>query len=140
MESGASYITIHPENNPSVRQTLRSISDFGVKAGIALNPETPVDILHDLLFDVEMILIMTVHPGFSGQDFMESTVSKFSQAAQLIRKRKKAIRLEVDGGINSTTANTVKKAGANTFVSASAIFKHPGGIYEGVSELRRSLK
>ncbi|HPS41479.1 MAG TPA: ribulose-phosphate 3-epimerase [Anaerolineaceae bacterium] len=138
--AGADTITIHPENNPNVIRDLQMISSLGVKAGIALNPATPADVLIPLLPYANMVLVMTVHPGYSGQSFMPEVVSKIGQVAEIIHQQNSPIRLEVDGGIGPRTISLVKDAGADTFVSASAIFKSGYSIRESVRQLRSQLK
>lgn len=138
--AGADTITIHPENNPNVIRDLQMISNLGVKAGIALNPATPADVLIPLLPYANMVLVMTVHPGYSGQSFMPEVVSKIVQVAEMIRQQYSPIRLEVDGGIGPRTISLVKDAGADTFVSASAIFKSGYSIRDSVRQLRLRLK
>ena len=138
--AGADTITIHPENNPNVIRNLQMISNLGVKAGIALNPATPADVLIPLLPYANMVLVMTVHPGYSGQSFMPEVVSKIVQVAEMIRQQYSPIRLEVDGGIGPRTISLVKDAGADTFVSASAIFKSVYSIRDSVRQLRLRLK
>lgn len=139
LESGANTITIHPENNPNVHRTIQMIRSLGAKPGIALNPGTPVEVIEPLLPFVDLILVMTVNPGFSGQVFIPEMLSKVSRISQLIAEVKHPIRLEVDGGVNSTNIRDLRAAGADTFVSASSIFNHPDGIAAGVAELRTSI-
>ena len=139
VKAGATYLTIHPENNPSVHRTLQYIKNLGCKPGIALNPGTPATIIEPLLPLVEMVLVMTVNPGYSGQAFIPEMVDKIDQIAGLISKEHKPIRLEVDGGITPSTILSTKASGANTFVSATAIFKAPKGIAAGVTSLRQAL-
>lgn len=134
--AGASNLTIHPENNPTVANTLKTIKDLGCKPGIAINPATSVEVINPLLPLVDMVLVMTVNPGYSGQEFMPSVIQKISQISTIIHEINPEIRLEVDGGINTKTMKSVLSAGANTFVSASAIFGDPDGISAGVSKLR----
>lgn len=137
--AGAHYLTIHPENNPNVHRTLELIRSLGCKAGLALNPGTSHHILEPLLPFVDMILVMTVNPGFSGQAFIPEMMDKVLAVARMIQENKADIRLEVDGGINADTIAGLSHSGADTFVSASAIFGHPEGILMGVSALRSAL-
>jgi len=138
-EAGAHSITIHPENNPNIHRTLGLIRDLGCKCGVALNPGTSSDVLEPLMPFLDMVLIMMVNPGFSGQSFIPEMVSKVARAAELIRQEDHPIRLEVDGGINPAVIDTLLGAGADTFVSASSIFGHPDGIIKGVNALREVL-
>ncbi len=139
VKAGSSILTIHPENNPTVVDTLKKIRDFGCTPGVAINPATPVLIVEPLLPLVDQVLVMTVNPGYSGQKFMPSVIQKIADVSSLIQKVNPAIRLEVDGGINPQTITSVLNAGADTFVSASAIFNDPVGIAVGVSKLRERL-
>lgn len=138
-ESGASIITIHPENNPNVHRTLQQIRDLGVQPGIALNPGTPPELVVPLLPFVDIVLVMTVNPGYSGQAFIPEMLAKVSRMSELIRQAELPIRLEVDGGVNAANILQLRKAGADAFVSASSIFNHPGGIAAGVAALREAL-
>ena len=138
--AGADTITIHPENNADILRDLQMISSLEVRAGVALNPGTPVDILEPLLPYTNMVLVMTVHPGYSGQAFMPEIVTKISRVAEMIQHQDALIRLEVDGGISAATISSVQAAGADTFVSASAIFKTGHSIRSSVQCLRSFLK
>lgn len=139
-KAGANTITIHPENNPDVHRTLGLIRDVGCVPGIALNPGTSADLIVPLLPFIDMLLIMTVNPGFSGQSFIPQMLTKVARVAELILREERPIRLEVDGGINAENIASLASAGADTFVSASAVFTHPKGILGGVSALRNALK
>lgn len=139
IKAGASNITIHPENNPHILDTLAKIKAAGCRAGIAINPSTPVDVLEPLISFADLILVMTVNPGYSGQKFMPELIEKIAAISNLAQKCSTPPIIEVDGGINTDTISLVKEAGANAFVSASAIFHHPAGIAAGVEELRVSL-
>lgn len=139
IQAGASNITIHPENNPNIIETLAKIKAAGCRAGIAINPSTPVEVIKPLMDLADLILVMTVNPGYSGQKFMPEVVEKIGKISELSKQCKIPPIIEVDGGINTDTIALVKDAGANAFVSASAIFHHPAGISAGVEELRVSL-
>ncbi|MRS04465.1 ribulose-phosphate 3-epimerase, partial [bacterium] len=139
IQAGASNITIHPENNPNIIQTLKKIKTAGRRSGIAINPSTPVEVIEPLIHLADLILVMTVNPGFSGQNFMPEVVEKIAQVSKLAKQCKTPPIIEVDGGINPDTLSLVKDAGANAFVSASAIFHHPAGINAGVEKLRARL-
>jgi ribulose-phosphate 3-epimerase len=118
-QAGADIITVHAEAGPHLHRTLQAIRAEGKKAGVALNPATPVSALQHLLDDVDLILIMSVNPGFGGQSFIPETLIKLRQANALIGAR--PIDLEVDGGISAENARAVADAGANVFVAGSAI-------------------
>ncbi len=138
-DAGADYLTIHLENNPNIHRTLELIRNLGCKAGIAVNPGTSHVLLEPLIPFVDMILVMTVNPGFSGQSFIPEMINKVAVTSHLIQEHKGMIRLEVDGGINCDTITGLAQAGADTFVSASAIFGHPEGIFAGVKVLKSAI-
>lgn len=121
-DAGASYITFHPEASNHVDRSLKLIQSKGIKSGLVLNPATPIDWLEYELDNIDMILIMSVNPGFAGQSFIESVLPKITKVKNLIKKSGKNIRLEVDGGINLNNIKQIKDAGADTFVMGSAIF------------------
>ncbi len=122
VDAGADILTIHEEINENVEECLRIIKKYGVKAGLSIKPNTPASKLEKYFEILDLILIMTVEPGFGGQSFLHSQLSKISQVREMIGKR--AIDLEVDGGINSTTSKLTIKAGANILVAGSSIFKN----------------
>jgi ribulose-phosphate 3-epimerase len=126
-EAGADIITVHPEAGPHVHRTLQLIRSLGKKAGVVLNPGTPVDALDNLMDLADLILIMSVNPGFGGQSFIESQLKKLEAAAEKIAKSGRDILLEVDGGITPETAKRAIAAGANVLVAGTAVFK--GGDY-----------
>ncbi|MBI4357191.1 MAG: ribulose-phosphate 3-epimerase, partial [Gammaproteobacteria bacterium] len=122
-KAGATTLTFHPEASPNNRKTIQLIRDSGCFVGVALNPETPVSILEPLLDHMDMVLVMSVHPGFAGQKFIPSTLAKIKAVKQLIMQDHPAIRLEVDGGITLQNISELARAGADTFVAGTAIFK-----------------
>ena len=128
-EAGADGITVHPEAGPHIHRTLQFIRSLGKKPGIALNPGTPVDAIDPVLDLVDLVLIMTVNPGFGGQSFIASQLKKIEAAAERIAKTGRDIALEVDGGITPQTAKQVISAGANVLVAGSAVFKGGAGRY-----------
>ena len=138
-KAGASSISVHHEACPQIRKTLKSIRDLGLKPSIALNPETAVEEIKDLLPLVDIVLLMTVHPGFAGQKFIESSVEKVRRMRSLIDAAGLSTHVEVDGGINPESAPACADAGADYFVAASAIFQHPQGITAGIRTLETSL-
>lgn len=139
IKAGATNITIHPEKNPLILDTLAKIKAAGCTAGIAINPATPVELIEPILSYADLILVMTVNPGYSGQRFMPETVNKIARIAALAQNCPTPPIIEVDGGINADTISLVRDAGASAFVSASAIFHYPSGIESGVKELRNKL-
>ena len=120
--AGASYITFHPEASRHVHRTLSLIRDQGCKAGLVFNPATPLTWLEHVIEDLDMVLIMSVNPGFGGQKFIESALDKLRQARQMIDQSGWDIRLEIDGGVKVENIGEIAAAGADTFVAGSAIF------------------
>ena len=121
-KAGADYITFHPEASDHIDRTVGLIKEYDCKAGIVLNPATPLSYLEHCLNKLDMVLLMSVNPGFPGQKFIEGTYNKISLVRELIDKSGKDIRLEVDGGINLENIAKVASAGADTFVAGSSIF------------------
>jgi ribulose-phosphate 3-epimerase len=128
-EAGADGITVHPEAGPHVHRTLQYIRSLGKKPGIALNPGTPVDAIDPVLDLVDLVLIMTVNPGFGGQSFIASQLGKIEAVASRIARTGRDIALEVDGGITPETAKQVISAGADVLVAGTAVFKGGAGSY-----------
>ena len=122
-DAGANGITVHPEAGPHIHRSLQLIRSLGKRPGIALNPGTPVDHIESVLDLVDLVLIMTVNPGFGGQTFITSQLKKIEAAAELIAKSGRDIALEVDGGITPQTARRVISAGANVLVAGTSVFK-----------------
>lgn len=120
--AGASYITFHPEASTHVYRTLSLIRDEGCKAGLVFNPATPLSWLEHVLEAIDMVLIMSVNPGFGGQDFIASSLDKLRDARRLIEQSGRDIRLEIDGGVKIDNIGEIAAAGADTFVAGSAIF------------------
>lgn len=134
--AGADIITIHPEAGPHFHRTLQMIKSLGKKAGIALNPATPVSMLEHVTDLVDMVLIMTVNPGFGGQSFIP-LLEKIEQTRAMIIKTGRDIDLQVDGGITADTAKDVVKAGANVLVAGTSVFKDgPQGYASNIAALR----
>jgi ribulose-phosphate 3-epimerase len=121
-EAGATYITFHPEATGHIDRSLSIVREHGCKSGLVFNPATPLDYLQYVIDKVDMILIMSVNPGFGGQEFIPTALAKLRDARRLIDACGRAIRLEVDGGIKVDNLRAVAEAGADTFVSGSAIF------------------
>ena len=124
-DAGASYITFHPEASQPVDRSLQLVRDLGCKAGLVLNPATGLDSLDWVLDRLDMLLLMSVNPGFGGQKFIPSTLDKLKQARKMIDESGLDIRLEVDGGVGVANIREVAEAGADTFVAGSAIFSQP---------------
>ena len=121
-KAGASYITFHPEASRHVHRTLGLIRESGAKAGLVFNPATPLDVLSHVIEDIDMVLIMSVNPGFGGQRFIESSLDKLRAARNVIDESGREIRLEIDGGVKVDNIGRIAAAGADTFVAGSAIF------------------
>ena len=133
-EAGADLITVHVEACKDIKATLRAISDLGLKCGLSINPETPVDCLKNYLSEVDMILLMTVHPGFGGQAYIDSVTDKIKEVRAMVDDSGYDIDIEVDGGIYSHNIRTVIEAGANVIVCGSAVFN--GNITENINTLK----
>jgi ribulose-phosphate 3-epimerase len=120
--SGADMITIHQESTVHLHSTLKLISSLGKKAGIALNPATSISTLENIYDDIDVVLIMTVEPGFGGQKFIPSMLNKITMLKEEIIKRGKTIQIEIDGGVNAENAKMISKAGADIMVAGSSVF------------------
>ena len=136
IEAGASYITFHPEASEHVDRSLQLIRAGGCKAGLVFNPATPLEVLKHVLDKVDMILLMSVNPGFGGQKFIPGTLDKLREARALIEASGREIRLEIDGGVNVQNIREIAAAGADTFVAGSAIFGQPD--YKSVIDAMRA--
>ncbi len=122
-EAGADILTFHPEAGPHAHRTIQSIRANGVKAGISLNPATPAAVIEPVIDDIDLVLVMTVNPGFGGQAFIESQLRKIETIRAMIDRTGRDIMLEVDGGVNAATARACVDAGANVLVAGSAVFR-----------------
>ena len=123
--AGADTLTIHQETAPHLNRQLNAIRELGCKAGVALNPGTPVELLHDVVPLLDLLLVMSVNPGFGGQKFIDHSLDKISRARLLLQSNGSTAALEVDGGISRDTINRCWHAGADTFVAGNAIFSAP---------------
>jgi len=121
-KSGADLITIHAEVCKDIKSSIKKIKELGCKAGVSINPETPLDKIEKIIGEVDLVLIMSVHPGFGGQSFIKDVLPKIKKTRDIIDKLNKKIYLEVDGGINKETAKIVKDAGADVLVAGNFIF------------------
>lgn len=137
--AGADSLTIHYEAATHLHHTISRIHALGMKVGVALNPGTPVNVLDEVVNQIDMILVMTVNPGFAGQKFIPGSPDKIKRARSYLDDRGAQAHLQVDGGINVDTARMAADAGANVFVAASAIFQHPAGIAAGIEALREAI-
>jgi ribulose-phosphate 3-epimerase len=122
VKAGADIITVHVEACPHLHRTIQLIKSLGVKAGVVLNPATPVSTIEHVLEDIDMVLLMTVNPGFGGQKFISSVLPKIKQVATMVRERDLQVEIEVDGGVNEETARLCVEAGANVLVAGSAVY------------------
>lgn len=120
--AGADYLTVHVEACKHLHRTIHYIKSFGVKAGVVLNPATPVQTIEHVIDDIDMVLLMTVNPGFGGQKFIEGVLPKIRQVKELVDKKGLSVEIEVDGGVNEETARKCVEAGANVLVAGSAIY------------------
>jgi len=127
--AGADIITVHPEAGPHVHRTVQAIKGLGKQAGISLNPATPAKMLDYLIDDIDLVLVMSVNPGFGGQSFIHSQLRKIEAVRKMIDKTGRDIRLEVDGGVNAETAKLCIDAGADVLVAGSATFKGGPDMY-----------
>ena len=137
-KAGATYISFHPEASDHVDRSLQLVKKYGCKTGLVLNPTTSLNLLENCWDKLDMVLLMSVNPGFAGQSFIPSVLDKISSVRRSIDDKKLNIRLEVDGGIKLDNIAEVSKAGADTFVSGSAIFREKN-YQEVISKMRQSL-
>ena len=138
-DAGADIITVHIEACPDIHRVIQMIKESGVKAGVSINPETPVDMLIEILPSLDLVLVMTVNPGFGGQAFIEETLDKVVRLRLELDQRELKAELEADGGIKSENAARVAKAGASILVAGSAVFGSGGTIKEAMDRLRASF-
>lgn len=123
MSAGATVLTLHPDSTRHLHRQLGRVKELGGKAGVALNPADPASLVENVLDVADLILVMTVNPGFGGQDFIEAQTTKIAEVAELIAASGRDIALEVDGGLNARTAEKARRAGANVLVAGTFIFK-----------------
>jgi ribulose-phosphate 3-epimerase len=138
-DAGADSILIHWEGNLNLHRTVHGIKSLGKRAGVAINPATPGDMLEEILPDVDQALVMTVDPGFGHQQFLGTTLAKIRIVRQMIERLNPRCDLEVDGGIDHETARLALQAGANVLVAGTAIFGDPQGVTAGMNGLRASI-
>ncbi len=138
-KAGASYITFHPEASLHIDRSLQLVKESGCKAGLVFNPATPLTVLQHVLDKVDMILLMSVNPGFGGQQFIPSVMQKIRDARKLIDQSGREIRLEVDGGVKVDNIGEIAKAGADTFVAGSAIF-NTKPYAETIQKMRQEIE
>lgn len=136
--AGADTFIVHYEGNNNLHRTLQKIRSLKKKVGVAINPATPACVLQEILSEVDLVLVMTVNPGFGNQHFLPLTLPKITQIAQMISERQISCEIEVDGGINSISAPLALEAGATVFVAGTSVFKSPKGIAEAMQTLLNS--
>ena len=139
-QAGADILIVQQENSIHLDRTLQAIKDLKKKAGVALNPATPAGVLEEIIEKLDLILVMTVNPGFGGQKFMEYPLKKIGHLRKILDRRNPQCDLEVDGGIEPQNAARVVEAGAGVLVAGTAVFGHPGGPEAGVRSLLQTLK
>ena len=138
-KSGADIITIHVEACPHLHRTIQSIKELQVKAGVSLNPATPLSSIEEIMHYVDLILIMSVNPGFGGQSFIPATLPKIANVRKMLDDKKLNAELEVDGGITVDNTLSIVKAGANVLVAGNSIFKAKEGISQALQKIRNAI-
>lgn len=138
-KDGADIITVHIEACPHIHRVIQAIKELGVKAGVSLNPGTAIDIIEEILPLIDLVLVMTVNPGFGGQTFIEGMLDKISRLRTELDRKGLVADLEVDGGINAEIAPRVVKAGARVLVAGAAVFSSGQTVNEALSKIRASL-
>jgi ribulose-phosphate 3-epimerase len=136
VEAGCGLITVHAEACSHLHRTLGAVTELGAQAGVALNPATPPSAIRHVLDLVDLVLVMTVNPGFGGQRYLASMEPKIAAVAAMVASTDRMIEVEVDGGIGPDTVGAAARAGATTFVSGSAVYRHAGGKRAAITELR----
>ncbi|MGD2045798.1 MAG: ribulose-phosphate 3-epimerase [Gemmatimonadota bacterium] len=138
-EAGADSITVHQETCPDLPGIVKKIHALGVRAGVVVNPDTPVESIRSVAADIDLLLIMSVHPGFGGQKYIEGSTEKIGRARSLLDEVGSSAELEVDGGVDASNAAEIASAGATVLVAGSAVYAHSGGPAEGVRAIRKAL-
>lgn len=136
---GANYITVHAESSPTLHRAVEAIKEQGVKAGVALCPSTPLSAVEYILEEIDLLLVMTVDPGYSAQPFITGMLKKVREAREMIQGRKRPVLLEVDGGVNLQTVKPLVEAGADLLVAGSAIFGKGGAASERIKAMRKEI-
>ncbi len=138
-DAGADIITVHVEACPHIHRVVQTVKEAGIKAGVALNPGTPIDTISEILASLDLVLVMTVNPGFGGQAFITDMLNKIARLRAELDKRGLATELEVDGGINAEIAPRVVQAGARVLVAGAAVFNSKQTVKEALKKIRASL-
>jgi ribulose-phosphate 3-epimerase len=140
VKAGADIVTVHVETCPHLHRTLQSIKELGVRVGVTLNPSTHLDAIDEVLPLVDLVLVMSVNPGFGGQKFIEGSVDKVSRLRRRLDELRLSTELEVDGGVTADNATRVVGAGANVLVAGAAVFNENESVSQAIARLRESLK
>ncbi|MCH7787315.1 MAG: ribulose-phosphate 3-epimerase [Chloroflexi bacterium] len=139
VEAGADIITVHAEACAHLHRVVHQIKESGAKAGVAINPATPLSAVEEVLPDLDQVLVMTVNPGFGGQAFIGSVVDKIKRMRAMLDERGLTVDLEVDGGISTKTARTAAEAGARVLVAGSAVYNNQTSVADAIANLRKSI-
>jgi ribulose-phosphate 3-epimerase len=137
--AGADLLIVHQEASPQLHRTVEQVKRLGKRVGVAINPATPLAAVQEILDEVDLLLVMTVDPGFGGQPFIRSTLAKIERLRAMLTARNLTCDIEVDGGVNAETAPVAVRAGANVLVAGSAVYGHPSGPAAGIAALRAAL-
>src|SRR5208337_4956893 len=140
VEAGSDSFIVHWEGNNNLHRTIHRVKDLGKRVGLAINPATPAAVLEEVLPDLDLVLVMTVNPGFGHQHFIHSTLAKIQRVRRIIQQVRPECELELDGGIDATTASLGVKAGANVLVAGTSIFGASEGVAAGMNHLRAATK
>lgn len=138
--AGADVLTVHYEACPHLHRTLGRIRELGVRAGVAVNPGTPVDFVRDCLAEIDLLLVMSVNPGFGGQSFIEASTKKVAEARKLLDGAGSGAEIEVDGGVGAGNAGALVDAGASVLVAGSSVYGHAAGPKGGITALRDAIE
>ncbi len=139
-QAGASILTVHPEASPHVHRLVQMIKGLGLRSGVALNPASPLALIEEVLAEVDLVLLMTVNPGWGGQQFLHSVLPKIRRLRRMLDERGLVAELEVDGGISAETAPLVVEAGARVLVAGSAVFQHADGVAAAMARIQESVR
>jgi ribulose-phosphate 3-epimerase len=139
-QAGASILTVHPEASPHLHRLVQMIKGLGLRSGVALNPASPIALIEEVLAEVDLVLLMTVNPGWGGQPFLHSVLPKMRRLRRMLDEQRLAAELEVDGGITAETAPLVVEAGARVLVAGSAVFQHADGVAKGMARIQESVR
>ena len=138
-EAGSDTLIVHWEGNANLHRTIQHIRSLGKKAGVTINPATPAEVLQDILPEVDLVLVMTVNPGFGGQKFLHSVLPKIRRVREMIDVVRPIVELEIDGGVDATTAPLGVRAGANVLVAGSSVFGNACGVAAAMEKLRTAI-